>query len=108
MTPISRTVVITGASSGIGKALALRYARQRAVLGLLGRSSARLHEVADQCRQLGASVQTATLDVRARSEMEQWLQNFDTSTPIDILIANAGVMAGRPADANIESSPAKA
>jgi short-subunit dehydrogenase len=106
VTPISRTVIITGASSGIGKALALRYARDRAVLGLLGRSSARLHDVADQCRRLGAAVQTATLDIRARSEMEQWLQNFDTGTPIDVLIANAGVMAGRPADAAIESSPA--
>jgi short-subunit dehydrogenase len=106
VTSISRTVVITGASSGIGKALALRYAHDKAVLGLLGRSSARLHDVADQCRQLGAVVQTATLDVRARSEMAQWLQDFDTTTPIDMLIANAGVMAGRPADADIESSPA--
>jgi short-subunit dehydrogenase len=99
------TVVITGASSGIGKALALRYARDKAVLGLLGRSSARLHDVADQCRRLGAAVQAATIDIRARAEMEQWLQNFDTSTPIDILIANAGVMAGRSADADIEPSP---
>jgi short-subunit dehydrogenase len=106
VTPICRTVVITGASSGIGKALALRYARDRAVLGLLGCSSARLDDVADQCRRLGAAVQTATLDVRARSEMEQWLQNFDTATPIDVLIANAGVMAGRPANATVESSPA--
>ncbi|MFY9839718.1 MAG: SDR family NAD(P)-dependent oxidoreductase [Xanthobacteraceae bacterium] len=106
MTPISRTVVITGASSGIGKALALRYARDGTVLGLLGRSSARLHEVADQCRRFGAAVQTATLDIRARSEMEQWLENFDTVDPIDVLINNAGVMVGRPADADIESSPA--
>jgi short-subunit dehydrogenase len=106
VTSVSRTVVITGASSGIGKALALRYARDKAVLGLLGRSSARLHDVADQCRRLGAAVQTATLDIRARSEMEQWLQNFDANAPIDVLIANAGVMAGRLADADIESSTA--
>jgi short-subunit dehydrogenase len=105
VTPISRTVVITGASSGIGKALALRYARDRsAVLGLLGRSGGRLQAVADECRQRGAVVQTATLDVRARYEMEQWLQKFDTNTPIDILIANAGVMVGRHLDTDIESS----
>jgi short-subunit dehydrogenase len=106
VTSISRTVVITGASSGIGKALALRYAGDSTVLGLLGRSNARLHALADQCRRHGAAVQTATLDVRARSEMEQWLQNFDASTPIDILIANAGVMAGRSADGDVEPSPA--
>jgi short-subunit dehydrogenase len=106
VTPVSRTVVITGASSGIGKALALRYARDRAVLGLLGRGDARLQEVALECRRLGATVQTATVDVRVRSEMERWLRDFDTSTPIDVLVANAGVMAGRPADADIESSPA--
>jgi NADP-dependent 3-hydroxy acid dehydrogenase YdfG len=107
VTRISCTVVITGASSGIGKALALRYARDRAaVLGLLARSSSRLQAVAQECRRLGATVETATLDVRARSEMEQWLQNFDTNTPIDILIANAGVMAGRHADADIEPSSA--
>jgi short-subunit dehydrogenase len=104
MAPISSTVVITGASSGIGKALALRYAHEGAVLGLLGRSKDRLDDVAEECRRLGATIHIALLDVRARSEMEQWLQTFDDRTPIDILIANAGVMAGRPADADIESS----
>ena len=104
MSPNSRTVVITGASSGIGKALALRYAREATALGLLGRSSSRLAEVAGLCRKIGAVVHTAALDVRARSEMEQWLQNFDSSTPIDILIANAGVMAGRPAAGAVEPS----
>ncbi len=103
MAPIARTVVITGASSGIGEALALRYARDGAILGLLGRSRGRLDAVADGCRRLGATVHSATLDVRARSAMEQWLQNFDDNTPIDILIANAGVMAGRAAEADIES-----
>lgn len=104
MTSSPPTVVITGASSGIGEALALRYARQGATLGLLGRSNNRLHRVADECRRLGATVQTASLDVRARSEMERWLQDFDSHTPIDILIANAGVMAGRPPETEIEPS----
>jgi len=106
VSPISCIVVITGASSGIGKALALRYARERAVLGLLGRSSHRLDDVANECRQRGATVRSASLDVRDRSEMEEWLRGFDDSTPIDILIANAGVMEGRSADAAIESSAA--
>lgn len=102
MASISRTVVITGASSGIGKALALRYARERGRLGLLGRNSGRLDEVAEQCRRIGAAVETAAIDVRARNEMDAWLQGFDSQTPIDVLIANAGVMTGRPAAAETE------
>jgi short-subunit dehydrogenase len=99
---ISRTVVITGASSGIGKALALRHARERGRLGLLGRDRERLGAVAEECQALGAAVETASLDVRARSGMEQWLQSFDARGPIDVLIANAGVMTGRPADTLLE------
>jgi short-subunit dehydrogenase len=106
VTSISPTVVITGASSGLGKALALRYARDGTVLGLLGRSSDRLDAVAVECRRLGASVFTAAIDVRNRTDMEAWLRNFDADTAIDILIANAGIMAGRPANAVIESSSA--
>ena len=41
-----RMIVITGASSGIGEALALRYASERARLGLLGRNRERLDRVA--------------------------------------------------------------
>lgn len=99
---MSRIVVITGASSGIGKALALRYARSGATLGLLGRSHKRLAEVADECRGFGAIAHTAAIDVRARVEMDDWLQTFDSRTPIDVLIANAGVMEGRPPDGQIE------
>jgi short-subunit dehydrogenase len=106
VTSISPTVVITGASSGLGKALALHYARHGAVLGLLGRSIDRLDTVAEECRRLGASVTTTAIDVRARADMEAWLRNFDADTPIDILIANAGIMAGRSADAVIEQASA--
>lgn len=106
MNSTSPTVVITGASSGLGNALALHYAREGTVLGLLGRSSERLNAVAEECRRLGANVFTAAIDVRNRTDMEAWLRNFDADTPIDLLIANAGIMAGRPANAVIESSSA--
>jgi short-subunit dehydrogenase len=72
----------------------------------LGRNKDRLGKVADECRRLGSEVHISSVDVRARSEMEQWLNEFDTNSPIDILIANAGVMAGRPVTAEIESSDA--
>ncbi len=99
-------VVITGASSGIGRALALRYAREGTVLGLLGRSSERLETVAEECRRRGATVATHSIDVRARLEMQKWLARFDANTPIDLLIANAGLMAGTPPGGTIESTAA--
>jgi short-subunit dehydrogenase len=97
-----RTVVITGASSGIGEALALRYARGGSRLGLTGRNRPRLERAADSCRRLGAEVQIATIDVRARDAMRAWLEAFDAAAPVDLLIANAGVMAGRAPGAATE------
>jgi short-subunit dehydrogenase len=96
------SIVITGASSGIGEALALRYARAGSRLGLLGRSQDRLDRVSAECRRLGAEVHTGTIDVRARAEMAMWLQAFDDARPVDLLIANAGIMAGRRAESDIE------
>jgi short-subunit dehydrogenase len=101
-----KTIVITGASSGIGAALALRYARDGARLGLLGRSGARLDRMASECRRLGGEVELATVDVRARAEMAAWLEQFDTAHPVDLLFANAGMMAGRPADGVMETAEA--
>jgi short-subunit dehydrogenase len=99
-----RTVVITGASGGIGEALALRYAREPARLGLLGRNNLRLGEVAAACRRDATEVQTASIDVRNRQDLRAWLEAFDEAGPVDLLIANAGVMAGTAADGSIESS----
>jgi short-subunit dehydrogenase len=99
-----RTIVITGASSGIGESLALSYARDGSCLGLLGRDIGRLDRTAERCRSAGAAVSTAAIDVRAHGDMEAWLQSFDDKTPIDLLIANAGVMAGSAAPDELESA----
>ncbi|MGH6727950.1 MAG: SDR family NAD(P)-dependent oxidoreductase [Pseudolabrys sp.] len=99
---MSRTIVITGASSGIGKALALRYAPTDVTLGLLGRNGERLERVAADCRAAGAKVETGLIDVRAREEMAAWLETFDSASPVDLLIANAGVMEGTPPGGDIE------
>ncbi len=101
-----RTVVITGASSGIGRALALRYAKDARLLGLLGRDEERLTDVADACRALGATVRTGAIDVRARRAMAAWLVAFDRESPIDLLVANAGLMEGRRPRTEVESAEA--
>lgn len=86
-----RHIVVTGASAGLGAALACAYSAPGTVLGLIGRDVGRLEACAQQCRQAGAEVVTAALDVRNADAMQTWLHEFDAAHPIDLLIANAGI-----------------
>jgi short-subunit dehydrogenase len=85
------SIVITGASSGIGEALALDYARPGAALALTGRDAGRLEAVAQACRAKGATVVADTVDVVDRDRFAGWLTAFDDSHPVDLIVANAGV-----------------
>src|SRR5271169_262016 len=87
-----RSIVITGASSGIGKALAQRFASPQTSLGIIGRDEQRLQAVAAECQQRGANVSAALIDVCARDELNAWLTAFDDASPIDLLNVNAGIM----------------
>ncbi|NIA70300.1 SDR family NAD(P)-dependent oxidoreductase [Pelagibius litoralis] len=89
-----KSIVITGGSSGIGAALALRYAGPDRFLALSGRDRQRLDDVAAQCRAAGAEVDTRVLDVCDRDALEAWLGEVDDHHPLDLVIANAGVSAG--------------
>ena len=99
-----KTIVITGASSGIGSALAKYYARPGVTLGLIGRNPGRLRTVADEMRGAGATVEEGLLDLRDRTSLSAFLAQFDRDHPIDLLIANAGVLDGRRADGTIEDA----
>ncbi|EUC14752.1 SDR family NAD(P)-dependent oxidoreductase [Paraburkholderia hospita] len=88
---VPRHIVITGASAGLGRALALAYAAPGVVLGLVGRDGERLESCASNCRARGAQVITIRADVRDASTMQTSLHAFDDAHPIDLLIANAGV-----------------
>ncbi len=85
------SIVITGASSGIGQALALDYAAPGIALALNGRDDARLQTVAEACRAKGATVDARAIDVTDREALATWLIAFDDAHPVDLLIANAGV-----------------
>lgn len=88
---LPRCIVITGASAGIGQALARAYAAPGVTLGLVARDAARLQACAEQCRQQGATVVCAQMDVRDAGALTHWLTAFDDAHSIDLLIANAGV-----------------
>jgi short-subunit dehydrogenase len=89
-----RSIVITGASSGIGEALALAYAAPGRRLALSGRDPARLQAVAERCRAAGADVVADTVDAAERDAMAAWLAGIDNAAPVDLLIANAGISGG--------------
>lgn len=88
------SVLITGASSGIGEALALHYARPGMFLALSGRNEERLDAVAQACRSKGAVVDIAVLDAVDRDNMAGWIADVDETRPLDLVIANAGISGG--------------
>ncbi|MGB0749259.1 MAG: SDR family NAD(P)-dependent oxidoreductase [Magnetospiraceae bacterium] len=99
----SRHILITGASSGIGAALAKAYAGPGIALSLIGRDMARLTAVAENCGAAGATVETQLLDVREGDALTAWISARDAELPLDLVIANAGVTSGRQANGDLES-----
>ncbi len=101
--PCPASILITGASSGIGAALALEFAGPGARLALGGRNQARLSAVAEACSNAGAEPRVAALDVRERPALAAWIAEVDHAAPLDLAIANAGVSAGTGGGAETEA-----
>ncbi len=85
------SILITGASSGIGQALAVALAGPGVTLHLSGRDARRLGAVAATCESLGARVLSRVIDVRDAAAMAAWIGE---AGPLDLVVANAGVAAG--------------
>ena len=85
------TVLITGASSGLGAGLARDYAATGTTLFLCGRDTTRLEAVAASCRERGARVHAEILDVTDAPAMRHWVESCDAIRPLDLVIANAGI-----------------
>ena len=89
-----KNILITGASSGIGAALAEYYAQEGCTVFLSGRNSERLQEIADICRAKGAKVVTALVDVTDKEAMYNLITQSNEEASLDLVIANAGISGG--------------
>ena len=89
-----RSIVLTGASGGIGRALAVALAGPGVRLLLTGRDRERLDASAAAAVARGAVVETVLVDVTDGAALAAALTAFDAVAPVDLLIANAGVSSG--------------
>jgi len=98
-----KTILITGASSGIGAALALEYAAPGIHLTLTGRNLDRLEEIERRCQDKGASLVSRVVDVTNRDVMASLIAEIDRDHPLDLVIANAGISGGTGGSAEDEN-----
>ena len=98
----NKVALVTGASRGIGSAIALAYAQRGAIVGCLARSADAVHQTlrqigngGDRCIALKADVTNAAQLQRAIDELVTW------AGALDILVANAGINVDR---ASVEES----
>ncbi|HEX4111428.1 MAG TPA: SDR family NAD(P)-dependent oxidoreductase [Stellaceae bacterium] len=87
-------VLITGASGGIGAALARVYARPGVTLALTGRNVERLGKTAETAASAGAAVMARALDLHDEHAVAAWIAEVDAAQPLDLAIANAGITGG--------------
>jgi len=89
-----KSILITGASSGIGAALARLYAAPGITLALAGRDAGRLGGIVADCRARGADADAASVDVTDAEATARWIAAADEAAPLDLVFANAGISGG--------------
>lgn len=92
-----KVAVITGASDGLGRATAERFAEEGAAVAVCARGSDRLRRIADEIRRRGAEVLDLQADVTRPGDLERIVSAaLDRFGRIDILVNNAGTSAAHP------------
>jgi len=106
MTFAGKVVCITGASSGLGRAMAREFARQGAKVGAIARREERLRQLCEEVRAAGGTGEYAVADAADRPAVHAALKTLASRLgPCDILVANAGVGASNTAtDLNVPAA----
>lgn len=92
---LGKKALITGASRGIGRAIALAFAEEGADVAITGRRAGALREVADEIAAKGRRVYALVWDVRNVSQVEVRLaEAWEKLGGLDIVVNNAGVIRG--------------
>lgn len=101
-------VIVTGASSGIGEAIARELARSGVRLTLVARRRARLESLATELRSKGAEVKVVERDLSVPAQAASWLADAVTEFgPVDVLVNNAGVqIVGTTVDTDVAAADA--
>ena len=86
-----RRVLLTGASSGLGRQFAPTLARAGAHVVLASRGVDKMREVAKNIESFGGSCEVVALDVRSRAAIRACIEELESTAPIDVLINNAGI-----------------
>jgi NAD(P)-dependent dehydrogenase (short-subunit alcohol dehydrogenase family) len=99
-----KVVVITGASSGIGRATAIEFARSGARVALAARAEEALEETARLCREAGGNALVVVTDVTCEADVQSLARRtMEQLGPIDVWVNNAGVtLFGFLSEASIE------
>jgi NAD(P)-dependent dehydrogenase (short-subunit alcohol dehydrogenase family) len=95
-----KVAVVTGASKGIGKGIALRYAQEGATAVIASRSVALLSEIADEIHRTGGQALALPLDVRKPESIQEVVdRTVQEYGRLDIMVNNAGVSMAHPSEA---------
>ncbi len=89
-----KNILISGAGSGIGRALAIAYSAPGVNLFLCGRNLEKLQTTKILCEELKANVLLEVLDVCNEEASKAWVKKISENYTIDLVIANAGISAG--------------
>jgi short-subunit dehydrogenase len=87
----NKTILISGASDGIGRSIALCLSKQNVNLILLGRDETKLEEVKKQCKANGSRAETYAFDLTDKPSLDSAAQSIKEAGLVDVIINNAGV-----------------